>query len=77
MTLVRLFDYHCNKCSGKSETSVRLQTEIGVRLQRNTQFINKLDRPKYSLLKIAIAHHRFVWIQPFNNGNGRTVHLFT
>ncbi len=32
---------------------------------------------KYDLLKAAIAHHRFVWIHPFGNGNGRTVRLFT
>jgi Fic family protein len=40
-------------------------------------FINKEDSPKYDLLKAAIAHHRFVWIHPFGNGNGRTVRLFT
>lgn len=40
-------------------------------------FINKKDPPKYDLLKTAIAHHRFVWIHPFCNGNGRTVRLFT
>ncbi|MBP8850632.1 MAG: Fic family protein [Breznakibacter sp.] len=40
-------------------------------------FVNKEDSPKYDLLKIAIAHHRFVWIHPFGNGNGRTVRLFT
>ncbi len=41
------------------------------------EFINKNDGAKYSLLKTAIAHHRFVWIHPFTNGNGRTVRLFT
>lgn len=41
------------------------------------QFINNHDSQKYDLLKIAIAHHRFVWIHPFANGNGRTVRLFT
>lgn len=40
-------------------------------------FVNREDSPKYDLLKIAIAHHRFVWIHPFRNGNGRTVRLFT
>lgn len=40
-------------------------------------FVNKNDGPKYDLLKTAIAHHRFVWVHPFGNGNGRTVRLFT
>lgn len=41
------------------------------------EFVNKEDSPKYDLLKAAIAHHRFVWIHPYGNGNGRTVRLFT
>lgn len=41
------------------------------------EFINRTDSPKYDLIKTAIAHHRFVWIHPFVNGNGRTVRLFT
>jgi Fic family protein len=40
-------------------------------------FVNREDSPKYDLLKTAIAHHRFVWIHPCRNGNGRTVRLFT
>lgn len=40
-------------------------------------FINRQDAPKYDLLKTAIAHHRFTLIHPFDNGNGRTVRLFT
>lgn len=40
-------------------------------------FINQDDPAKYNLLKIATAHHRFTWIHPFNNGNGRTVRLLT
>lgn len=41
------------------------------------RFIGQPASPKYDLIKTAIAHHRFVWIHPFNNGNGRTVRLFT
>jgi len=41
------------------------------------QFINKPCEEKYDLLKTAIAHHRFAWIHPFDNGNGRTARLFT
>ncbi len=40
-------------------------------------FINREDLPQYDLLKAALAHHRFAWVHPFSNGNGRTVRLLT
>ncbi|MBR3233281.1 Fic family protein [Candidatus Saccharibacteria bacterium] len=40
-------------------------------------YINMNDDEHLDLLKIAIANHRFVWIHPFGNGNGRTDRLFT
>lgn len=40
-------------------------------------FINRQDPPQYDLLKVALAHHRFAWIHPFDNGNGRVVRLLT
>ncbi|MBL8448222.1 MAG: Fic family protein, partial [Zoogloeaceae bacterium] len=40
-------------------------------------FINRPDPPKYDLMKVALAHHRFAWIHPFSNGNGRVVRLLT
>ena len=41
------------------------------------EFINKNDPSKYDLMKVALVHHRFGWIHPFGNGNGRTVRLLT
>lgn len=36
------------------------------------------DRPLHEqMMQIALAHHRFVWIHPFRNGNGRVSRLFT
>lgn len=40
-------------------------------------YINEDADPQMDLLIVAIAHHRFVWIHPFGNGNGRTVRLLT
>lgn len=52
-------------------------TQVEPLIDELIDFINREDAPKYDLLKIAIAHHRFVWIHPFENGNGRVVRLFT
>jgi len=41
------------------------------------EFVNRADSPKYDLMKVALAHHRFGWIHPFGNGNGRVVRLMT
>jgi Fic family protein len=46
-------------------------------MQELVEFINHEDPPKYDLMKVAIAHHRFGWIHPFGNGNGRAVRLLT
>jgi Fic family protein len=51
--------------------------KIGDYMEELFNFINHEDSHKYDLLKVAIAHHRFVWIHPFTNGNGRSVRLFT
>lgn len=46
-------------------------------MQELVGFMNRADAPKYDLMKVALAHHRFGWIHPFGNGNGRTVRLLT
>ncbi len=46
-------------------------------MQELVAFINQGDAPKYDLIKVALAHHRFGWIHPFRNGNGRVVRLLT
>lgn len=52
-------------------------TQVDSLMQELIEFVNQETAPKYDLLKICIAHHRFVWIHPFENGNGRVVRLFT
>jgi Fic family protein len=46
-------------------------------MQELVGFINENHPPKYDLIKVALAHHRFGWIHPFSNGNGRVVRLLT
>ena len=46
-------------------------------MQELVAFINHDDLPKYDPMKVALAHHRFGWIHPFGNGNGRVVRLLT
>jgi Fic family protein len=46
-------------------------------MEELTDFINQEHAPKYDLLKMALAHHRFCWIHPFGNGNGRVVRLLS
>lgn len=42
-----------------------------------TDFVNEASPRKYDLIKVALTHHRFGWIHPFSNGNGRVVRLLT
>lgn len=46
-------------------------------MQELVEFVNRVDAPKYDLMKVALAHHRFAWVHPFGNGNGRVVRLLT
>lgn len=46
-------------------------------MQELTEFVNRDDPRKYDLIKVALAHHRFGWVHPFSNGNGRVVRLLT
>lgn len=39
------------------------------------QWVNDTNPAMDTVVKVAIFHHRFVWIHPFFDGNGRTVRL--
>lgn len=41
------------------------------------QFANAELPLRQQMMQVAVAHHRFVWLHPFNNGNGRVSRLFT
>jgi len=46
-------------------------------MEELVEFVNRDDPRKYDLIKVALAHHRFGWVHPFSNGNGRVVRLLT
>lgn len=41
------------------------------------QWANDAHNPFPTIIKAAIFHHRFVWIHPFFDGNGRTARLLS
>jgi Fic family protein len=51
--------------------------QVSQYMQELVAFINEAHPPKYDLIKVALGHHRFGWIHPFGNGNGRVVRLLT
>jgi len=52
-------------------------SQVEIYMDELFAFISNKHAEKYDLLKTAIAHHRFAWIHPYDNGNGRTVRLLT
>lgn len=51
--------------------------EVPALMTELVDFVNRDDPRKYDLMKVALVHHRFAWIHPFRNGNGRVVRLLT
>ena len=52
-------------------------TQVSGYMDELFAFIDEKCDAKYDLLKTALVHHRFAWIHPFDNGNGRTVRMLT
>ncbi len=61
----------------QSEHKPPLWTDVSAYMTELVDWINKVDPDRNDLLKVAIAHHRFAWIHPFRNGNGRVVRALT
>lgn len=62
---------------GSNHKPPETQQQIEGYMQELIDFINQPHSPKYDLLKMALVHHRFMWIHPFGNGNGRVGRLLT
>ncbi len=52
-------------------------TEVPALMKELIEYIDKEDSKNYDIIKIAIAHHRFTAIHPFDNGNGRVARILT
>ena len=53
------------------------QIKVPEYMEELFNFIETDNEAKYDLIKTALAHHRFAWIHPYDNGNGRVVRLLT
>lgn len=60
-----------------SEHTPPLSIQVPEYMDELISFINASDTLQKILLKVAVAHHRFVWIHPFDNGNGRMSRVLT
>ena len=69
----RNFDVTINNSSHKPPTHVK----VSEYMDELIGFINTPVEKQYELITGAIAHHRFTWVHPFGNGNGRVVRLLT
>ncbi len=72
-----IYRNHAVEIKGALHKPPETQQQVNSYMQELFDFVNEESSPKYDLLKMAIAHHRFMWIHPFGNGNGRVGRLFT
>lgn len=71
-------EYRTNEVLIKNSThKPMLPVKVPEYMDELVTFVNNQRDQKYKLLATAVAHHRFAWVHPFRNGNGRTVRLLT
>jgi Fic family protein len=74
----RAGDYHTEEVViAHSEHMPPPPWDIAPLMNELTEFMESDHPPKYDLLKASMFHHRFTWIYPLFNGNGRTVRMLT
>ncbi|WP_308798966.1 Fic family protein [Agromyces silvae] len=62
---------------GQSKHQPPWPADVTDHMNRLIDFVAEPVEPQKQLLQTAIAHHRFLWIHPFGNGNGRVARLLT
>jgi Fic family protein len=61
----------------KSKHIPPIGTKVSDYMDELVDFVNHDHNKQNYLLATAVFHHRFTWVHPFNNGNGRVVRLLT
>ncbi len=62
---------------GQSRHQPPFPSDVLAHMSTLLDFANEDVEPHKQLLQTAIVHHRFLWIHPFGNGNGRVARLLT
>lgn len=65
----------CDVAIARSEHTPPVHTTVRGYLDELLTFMHADDGNQYPLIRTALAHHRFAWIHPFRNGNGRVVRV--
>lgn len=67
----------CNVSINNAEHTPPDMLLVNDYMEKLINWINQEDKMQMQLLKVAIAHHSFTWIHPFDNGNGRMSRILT
>lgn len=66
-----------NVVISRAEYTPPLHIKVQDYMDELITFINQSADLQDELLKVAVAHHRLVWVHPFDNGNGRMSRVLT
>lgn len=72
-----IYRNHSVEIVGSLHKPPETEEQVVEYMEELCDFVNTPLPLKSELLKISLAHHRFMWIHPFGNGNGRVGRLFT
>lgn len=68
---------HCNVIISESSHTPPDAILVQNYMENLVDWINEDAKSQHLALKVAIAHHIFTWIHPFDNGNGRMSRVLT
>ena len=66
-----------NLSINKSNVVLSDYTQVELDMEELFNFVEEEKNISNKMMKNAVAHHRYVVIHPFDNGNGRTARIFT